>query len=165
MPVLLLACLAYLSVAVPGSTLGLLWPSMRLTFGAPVGALGILLVSSITASVISSVAAGRVRLPAGPLAAASVMLIAVALAMEALAPSMGVMTAGTVLFGLGFGALDTVLNTHAARYFGARDINWDARELRARGHHRPPAGDGLAMGGLYAFAAGWSRQGGPGAGT
>jgi fucose permease len=29
-----------------------------------------------------------------------------------------------VLFGLGFGALDTALNAHAARHFGARDINW-----------------------------------------
>ena len=36
---LLLACLAYLSVAVPGSSLGLLWPSMRLSFGAPTGVL------------------------------------------------------------------------------------------------------------------------------
>ena len=34
------------------------------------------------------------------------------------------MIAGTVLFGVGFGALDTALNTHAARHFGARDINW-----------------------------------------
>jgi hypothetical protein len=37
---------------------------------------------------------------------------------------MWVMTAGTVLFGVGFGALDTALNAHAARHFGARDINW-----------------------------------------
>jgi fucose permease len=37
---------------------------------------------------------------------------------------MWLMTAGTVLFGLGFGALDTALNAHAARHFGARDINW-----------------------------------------
>jgi fucose permease len=29
-----------------------------------------------------------------------------------------------VLFGAGFGALDTALNAHAARHFGARDINW-----------------------------------------
>ena len=36
----LLACLAYLTVALPGSTLGLLWPSMRLSFHEPVGALG-----------------------------------------------------------------------------------------------------------------------------
>ena len=60
MPPFLLACLAYLSVALPSSTLGLLWPSMRLSFGEPVGALGVLLVFGITASVISSAATGRV---------------------------------------------------------------------------------------------------------
>ena len=124
MPSLLLACLAYLSVALPGSTLGLLWPSMRLSFGAPVGALGILLIPGITASVISSVAVGRVRLRTGPLVAASTMLIAFALAAEALAPWLWIMVIGTVLFGLGFGALDTALNAHAAERFGARDVNW-----------------------------------------
>jgi fucose permease len=34
------------------------------------------------------------------------------------------MTIGTMLFGLGFGTLDAALNAHAARHFGARDINW-----------------------------------------
>ena len=124
MPALLLACLAYLSVALPGSTLGLLWPSMRLSFGEPVGALGILLVFGITASVISSAATGRVRVRTGPLVASGTMLVAVALAVEAFAPSLWVMAIGTVLFGVGFGALDTALNAHAARHFGARDINW-----------------------------------------
>ena len=124
MPALLLACLAYLSVALPSSTLGLLWPSMRLSFGVPVGALGILLVFGITASVISSAAAGRVRVRTGPLVAAGTMLVAVALAVEAFAPSLWVMAIGTVLFGVGFGAIDTALNAHAARHFGARDINW-----------------------------------------
>ncbi len=52
------------------------------------------------------------------------MLVAVALAVEALAPSLWVMAIGTVLFGVGFGTLDTALNAHAARHFGARDINW-----------------------------------------
>lgn len=124
MPALLLACLAYLSVALPGSTLGLLWPSMRLSFGVPVGALGILLVFGITASVISSAAAGRVSVRTGPLVAAGTMLVAVALAVEAFAPSLWVMAIGTVLFGVGFGTIDTALNAHAARHFGARDINW-----------------------------------------
>jgi len=55
-PAFLLACLAYLGVALPGSTLGLLWPSIRLSLGQPVGALGILLVPGIAASVISSAA-------------------------------------------------------------------------------------------------------------
>ena len=124
MPAFLLACLAYLSVALPGSTLGLLWPSMRLSFGQPVGALGILLVPGIAASVVSSAVTGRLRVPAGPLVAGATLLIALALAAEALAPSMWVMIVGTVLFGIGFGALDTALNAHASRHFGARDINW-----------------------------------------
>jgi MFS family permease len=123
-PAFLLACAAYLSVALPSSTLGLLWPSMRLSFGAPIGALGILLVFGITASVISSVATGRVSVRTGPLVAAGTMLTAVALALEGFAPSLWVMAVGMVLFGLGFGAIDAVLNAHAARHFGARDINW-----------------------------------------
>ncbi len=124
MPAFLLACLAYLSVAWPASTLGLLWPSMRLSFGEPVGALGVLLVFGITASVISSVATGRLSVRTGPLVAVATMLTAVALAVEAFAPSLWVMAIGTVLFGLGFGAIDAALNAHAARHFGARDINW-----------------------------------------
>jgi len=125
-PPLLLACLAYLSVALPGSTLGLLWPSMRLSFGEPVGALGILLVFGITASVVSSAATGRILacVRVGPLVAAGTLLTALALALEALAPSLWMVCGGTVLFGLGFGAIDAALNAHAARHFGARDINW-----------------------------------------
>jgi MFS family permease len=123
-PALLLACLAYLGVALPGSTLGLLWPSMRLSLGQPVGALGILLMPGIAASVVSSAVTGRLRVPAGPLVAGATLLIALALVAEALAPSMWVMIVGTVLFGIGFGALDTALNAHASRHFGARDINW-----------------------------------------
>jgi hypothetical protein len=70
-PVFLFACLAYLGIALPASTLGLLWPSMRLSFGEPVGALGILLVFGITASVVASAATGSIlsRVRVGPLAA------------------------------------------------------------------------------------------------
>jgi fucose permease len=123
-PAFLLACLAYLSVAMPSSAFGLLWPSMRLSFGAPVGALGIVLVPGLAASVIASAVTGRVRTRTGPLVAAGTLLIALALAAEAAAPSLWVLVAGTVLFGLGFGGLDTALNAYAARHFGARDVNW-----------------------------------------
>jgi fucose permease len=123
-PALLLACLAYLSVALPSSAFGLLWPSMRLSFGTPVGALGIILVPGIIASVIASAVTGRARIRTGTLVAAATGLIALALAAEAAAPSLGVLITGTVLFGVGFGTLDTALNAHAARHFGARDINW-----------------------------------------
>jgi fucose permease len=125
-PSIVLACLAYLSVALPGSTLGLLWPSMRLGFHQPVGALGILLASGVAASVISSIATGRLMasVRVGTLVPAGTLLVAAALGEEAVAPSLWVFAVGTVLFGLGFGALDSALNAHAAAHFGARDINW-----------------------------------------
>jgi len=59
-PAFLLSCLAYLGVALPGSTLGLLWPSMRMSIHAPVGALGIVLAAGVIASAASSAATGRI---------------------------------------------------------------------------------------------------------
>jgi hypothetical protein len=59
-PVFVLSCLTYLAVALPGSTLGLIWPSMRLTLHEPIGALGIVLLVGVIASVISSAVTGRI---------------------------------------------------------------------------------------------------------
>ena len=52
------------------------------------------------------------------------MLTAVALAVEAVAPSFWLVAAGFVLFGLGFGSTDAALNAYAAHHFGPRQINW-----------------------------------------
>ena len=126
MPALVLACVAYLAAALPGSTIGLLWPSMRISFHQPVGALGLLLAAGVVASVASSAAAGPLlaRLRVGTLVAWGAALAGLALAVEALAPSLWVVAAGFVLFGAGFGATDSALNVHAARRFGPRQINW-----------------------------------------
>lgn len=126
MPPFLLACTAYLSVALPGSTLGLLWPSMRVSLHEPVGALGILLVFGVIASVVSSAATGRLmsRFRMGWILALGTLLVALALGLEATAPSLWVVAIGSVLFSLGFGAVDSALNAYAAHHFGARHINW-----------------------------------------
>jgi fucose permease len=125
-PPLLLSCLAYLTFALPSSVIGLLWPSMQLSFHAPVGALGVLLIFGTAASVISSAATGRIlsRVSVGPLLPLGTLLIALALSIESVAPSLWVFTAGTMVFGAGFGAIDAALNAHAASHFGARDVNW-----------------------------------------
>lgn len=126
MPAFRLACLAYFSVALPSSTLGLLWPSIRVSFHQPVAALGILLAFGITATVIASAVSGRLlpRLSAGSLLAMGTALTAVALAAEAVAPSLWIFACGMVVFGLGFGAVDAAVNIHAAHHFSARQINW-----------------------------------------
>jgi MFS family permease len=121
-----LACLTYLFVAVPGTTLGVLWPSARLDLHEPVGALGVVLVAGTAASVISSVVTGHcvTRLPVSLFVAVGTMLTAAASAVEALAGSLWVFTGGSVLFGIGFGAVDSALNAHAAHHFGPRNITW-----------------------------------------
>jgi fucose permease len=125
-PAFRLACLAYLSVALPASTLGLLWPLIRASFHLPVAALGILLALGTAASVIASALSGRLlsRLTAGPLLAAGTALTAAALTAEAFTPSVWLFACGMAVFGLGFGALDAAVNVHAAHHFGARQISW-----------------------------------------
>ena len=126
MPVFLLSCLTYLGVALPGSTLGMLWPSMRLSIHEPVGALGIILVAGVAASVASSTITGRIlsRVPVGSLLAAGAALVAAALAAEAAAPAMWLVVIGSAVFSTGFGMINTSLNAYAAARFGPRDINW-----------------------------------------
>lgn len=126
MSVFALSCLTYLSIALPGSTLGLLWPSMRVSIHEPVGALGLVLFAGVLTSALSSAVIGRLlsRMAAGPVLALGTATVGVALAMEAAAPAMWVIVLGSAVFSLGFGAIDAALNVYAAGHFGARDINW-----------------------------------------
>ena len=126
MSVFLLSCLTYLGVALPGSTLGMLWPSMRLSIHEPVGALGIILVAGVAASVASSTITGRIlsRVPVGSLLAAGAALVAAALAAEAAAPALWLIVIGSAVFSTGFGMINSSLNAYAATRFGPRDINW-----------------------------------------
>jgi fucose permease len=125
-PAFRLACLAYLSVALPASTLGLLWPLIRASFHLPVAALGILLALGTAATVIASAVSGRLlsRLMAGPLLAVGTALTAVALMAEAFTPSVWLFASGMACFGLGCGAINAAINVHAAHHFSARQINW-----------------------------------------
>lgn len=121
-----LALFAYLGVALPSSTLGILWPSMRGSLHAPLAALGILLAFGTVASVVSSTVTGRVlgRVGVGALLPAGAVTVALALGLESIAPALWIVVVGATLFSLGFGAIDTALNAHAAHHFGARQVNW-----------------------------------------
>jgi fucose permease len=125
-PAFRLSCAAYFSVALPSSTLGLLWPSIRVSFHQPVAALGFLLALGIAANVVASAVTGRLlsRLSARSVLVIGTALTAVALDGEALTPSLWLFACGMVVFGLGFGAVDAAVNVHAAHHFTARQINW-----------------------------------------
>lgn len=126
MPAFLLSCLTYLGVALPGSTLGLLWPSMHISLHEPVGALGIVLAAGMVASAVSSTATGRIlrTMPPRPPLAVGAALVSMALAVEAAAPAFWLIAAGSAGFGAGCGAIDAALNVYAAAHFGPRAITW-----------------------------------------
>lgn len=126
MPAFLLSCLAYLGVALPGSALGLLWPSMRMSIHEPVGALGVVLAAGVIASALSSTATGRIlrTMPPGPPLAIGAALVSMALAVEAAAPALWLIAAGSAVFSVGFGAIDAALNVYAAANFGPMAITW-----------------------------------------
>jgi fucose permease len=125
-PPFLLSCLTYLGVALPGSTLGMLWPSMRVSIHEPVGALGVVLVTGVTAQVVSSAATGRImaRAAEGPLLALGAALMAAALAVESAAPALWLLAVGSAVFSVGFGVVNSALNVYAAAWFGPRNITW-----------------------------------------
>jgi fucose permease len=125
-PLVAYACLAYLSMALPDSMLGVAWPWMRLDLHQPVAAIGAVLPFGIAASVLASTATGRLldRVGVGRLLAAGTVLSTVALALNGLARSLWVLVAAGIFLGLGSGSVDTALNAHAARRFGARGITW-----------------------------------------
>jgi fucose permease len=125
-PLLLLAYLGFVSLGLPDGLLGVGWPQIRAEFGAPVGAVGFILVLATAGYLLASVSAGFVlgRAGVGWLLAGSTGLTAAALAGFAAAPALPAVAAAALLLGLGAGAIDSGLNAYAARHFGARHMNW-----------------------------------------
>jgi fucose permease len=121
-----LAYLAFISLGLPDALLGVGWPSMRNEFGVSIEAVGLILTVGVTGYLLSSVSTGFAlgRLGVGRLLAASTALVALGLACYAAAPLFPVALCGSLLVGLGSGAIDAGLNVYAAEHFGARHMNW-----------------------------------------
>lgn len=126
-PILLaLAYLAFISLGLPDTVLGVAWPSLRAEFGIPASAMGAVLGAGLVGYFSSGLWAGIgvAKLGVGGLLAASSALVAAALVGYALAPSWGLFFPVGVLMGLGSGAIDSGLNGYAARHFSVRHVNW-----------------------------------------
>jgi len=126
-PILLvLAYLAFISLGLPDTVLGVAWPSLRAQFGIPASAMGAALGAGLVGYFASGLWAGIgvAKLGVGGLLAASSALVATALLGYTLAPSWGLFFPVGVLMGLGSGAIDSGLNGYAARHFSVRHVNW-----------------------------------------
>ena len=120
-----LAYLAFVSLALPPSMLGVVWPSMRLSFGQPLSAVGLVPPVGVIAGLISTSLAPYIvrRIGVGRLLAIGTFLSVASLGVSAMSTTMWQFLGGVVLGGLAAGAVDTTLNVFAARRFGPRRIN------------------------------------------
>jgi len=121
-----LAYLAFISLGLPDTVLGVAWPSLRDGFGIPPSAMGAVLGAGLVGYFASGLWAGHAvaKLGVGGLLAVSSALVAAALLGYALAPAWRLFFPMGLLMGFGSGAIDSGLNGYAARHFSVRHVNW-----------------------------------------
>jgi len=120
---------AYIGFATLGLSVGLrgvAWPSIRVSFDLPLGAIGVFLTAATAGSILSSFNGGLIasKIGVGPLLAASGVVTALGLLGSAAAPAWWVMVLGGLMSGMGSGALHVGLNAHFTANHGAGVINW-----------------------------------------
>lgn len=123
---LVTAYLAFISLGLPDTLIGVAWPSVRDHFARPQSSLAWVLAATSTGYCLSSFFTGSLmkRLGVGPLLAVSTALVALAALGFSAAPLWGLLAACAVLHGLGSGAIDGAINHYASAHFPSRHMNW-----------------------------------------
>ena len=112
----LLSLGSFVVLGLPDGMLGTAWPSMRATFGAPVGDLGLILLIATAGSVLVTAFVGPLirRLGVPALLAVAGAVAALGYTGFALAPGLWLVLAVAVLLGAAAGLMDAGLNTAVA---------------------------------------------------
>jgi len=118
--------LAFVSLGLPDSTLGVAWPAFRLAVGAPLEAAGLIAVVLTACSALSSLSSGFLnrRFGTGPVVAASCVMTAAGLLGYSFAPSFAWVVIVALPLGFGQGAVDSSLNAFVAAHYSSRHMNW-----------------------------------------
>jgi fucose permease len=118
--------MAFVSLGLPDSVLGVAWPSMRSALGAPLEAAGLIALLGMSCSAVSSVSSGFLnkRFGTGRIVLASSALTALGLLGYSLAPSFAWVLVSALPLGLGGGAVDSSLNGYVASHYSSRHMNW-----------------------------------------
>ncbi|HUQ41573.1 MAG TPA: MFS transporter [Candidatus Limnocylindrales bacterium] len=125
------AIFALVALGLPTGMLGVAWPSIRETLGAPLAGLGVLVAAMTAMQFAASTFSGAIRDRLGTtrLLVVPTLCAAAGLATFALASDWLVITTAAALIGAGVGLLDAAVNTEAAlrrgvRFMGALHGAW-----------------------------------------
>ena len=123
---LVIIYISFISLGLPDSILGSVWPRMQADLGAPLALVGYLSMTITAGTVISSVCSDYVvrKFGTGRVTAVSVLMTALGLAGFALSPNVAFLFLCAVPLGLGAGSVDTALNNFVALHYETRHMNW-----------------------------------------
>lgn len=117
---------AFISLGLPDTVLGSVWPAMQEELVMPLSAAGILSMTVSCCTITSSLLSSRVikRFGTGRVVIVSVALTAIALMGYAHAPNFWCLCVMALPLGFGAGAIDSGLNTYVAVHLKAKHMNW-----------------------------------------
>ena len=123
---LVIIYLAFISLGLPDSLLGVTWPVMHLDLNASLGSAGVISMIISGGTIISSFMSGRVlrRFGTGKVTAVSVLMTACALLGISYAPSFFWMIIPAIPLGLGAGSVDAGLNAYVAAHYKSYHMSW-----------------------------------------
>lgn len=123
---LVIIYLAFISLGLPDSLLGVTWPLMRSEYGAPMEMAGWLFMTIAGATIVSSLLTGKVlnRFGTGKVTLVSCLLTAVALLGYYLSPTIIWLFLSAIPLGLGAGCVDAALNNYVATHYKAHHMSW-----------------------------------------
>jgi len=118
--------LAFISLGLPDSLLGVSWPAIRAQWDLPLDAAGLVSLITIGFTVLSSLLNGHIvrKIGTGKLTFISCLMTGGALFGISLAPSYFWVLLLVIPLGFGAGSVDAALNTYVATHFKSHHMNW-----------------------------------------
>lgn len=123
---LIIIYFAFISLGLPDSLLGSIWPIAHRELGVPLAWSGPIFMIISLGTVVSSLFSDRLtrRLGAGLVTVLSVALTALALFGFGISTSYWMLCLWAVPYGLGAGSIDAALNNYVALHFKSRHMSW-----------------------------------------
>ena len=123
---LIIIYFAFISLGLPDSLLGSIWPIAHRELGVPLAWSGPIFMIISLGTVVSSLFSDRLtrRLGAGLVTVLSVALTALALFGFGISTSYWMLCLRAVPYGLGAGSIDAALNNYVALHFKSRHMSW-----------------------------------------
>ena len=123
---LTLIYVCFVSLGLPDSLLGSMWPVVHAEISAPVSLVGTISMLTCAGTITSSLFSDKLlhRFGAGKVTAVSVVMTAVAMFGFSISSQVWMFWLWAIPYGLGAGGVDAILNNYVALHYKAQHMSW-----------------------------------------